>query len=81
MAVRAWKSWRGGADFKDRTAKAFSVGVDEIRKNSFDLSIGRYKEVRHEEETFDPPKVILQRMRQLENNIQKDLTELEGMFR
>ena len=64
----------------DRTAKAFFVPADEIKGNGCDLSINRYKEVRYEEPTYDPPKVILARLRALEDDIRKDLDELEGML-
>ncbi len=64
----------------DRTAKAFFVPVAEIGANSYDLSINRYKEIRYEEPEYDPPKVILARMRALEDEIRKDLDELEGML-
>jgi type I restriction enzyme M protein len=82
FAVEAWKSWRAGnADYRDRTAKAFTVGVDEIRNYNFDLSIGRYKEAHYEEEKLDPPTVILRRMLKLEDEIQRDLKELEGALK
>lgn len=64
----------------DRTAKAFFVSADEIRQNKYDLSINRYKEMVYGEEKYDPPKVILARMKTLETDIQKDLIELEGML-
>jgi type I restriction enzyme M protein len=64
----------------DRTAKAFFVPAHEIRDNKYDLSINRYKEVRHEEVQYDPPRVILAKLRALEHEIRKDLDELEGML-
>jgi type I restriction enzyme M protein len=65
----------------DRTAKHFFVPVDDIRKNKYDLSLNRYKETKYEEATYDPPKTILKRMRKLENDILKDIGELEGMLK
>jgi type I restriction enzyme M protein len=65
----------------DRTARAFFVPADEIKANGYDLSINRYKEVRYEEPAYDPPKVILARLRALEDEIRKDLDELEGMLK
>jgi type I restriction enzyme M protein len=65
----------------DRTAKHFFVPVDDIRKNKYDLSLNRYKETKYEEATYDPPKDILRRMRELENDILKDIDELEGMLK
>ena len=75
--------WRARSPKKDtdRTAKAFFVPAEEIKGNGCDLSINRYKEVRYEEPTYDPPKVILSRLRALEDEIRKDLDELEGMLK
>jgi type I restriction enzyme M protein len=60
---------------KDRTAKHFMVPVAEIREKNFDLSINRYKEVKHES-----PKVVLGKLRALEAEIAMDLKALEGML-
>lgn len=82
MAAEAWAKFRRDQDkFGDRTSKAFTVSATEIRDNGYDLSIGRYKECRYEEETFDPPKIILARMQKLEKDIQNDLAELEEILR
>lgn len=64
----------------DRTAKAFFVPKKEIADNSYDLSINRYKEIVYEEVEYDPPKVILGRLKELEAEIAKDLDELEAML-
>jgi len=44
------------------------------------LHATRHKETAYEEVEYDPPKVILQRMRELEDEIRKDLDELERML-
>ena len=82
-----WKKYRKAQDsgktvegFTDKTQQAFLVHADEIRSNKYDLSINRYKEVVYEEEQYDPPKEILKRLMDLENDIQKELKELEGML-
>ena len=64
----------------DRKKKYFFVGADQIRKNKYDLSINRYKEVVYEEEEYDPPKEILARMIDLEKEIMEDMKELGGML-
>ena len=64
----------------DRKAKAFFVPAQEIRDNKYDLSINRYKEIEYEKVEYDPPKVILGRLRHLEDEIRSDLDELEGML-
>ncbi|MCD6328684.1 N-6 DNA methylase, partial [bacterium] len=83
--VAKWNVWdHGRADvlsqFEDRKAKAFYVPVVEIVENNYDLSINRYKEIEYEEVEYDPPKVILQQLRDLEDEIRKDLDDLEEML-
>jgi len=65
----------------DRKKKHFFVNADQIRKNKYDLSINRYKEIVYEEEEYDPPKEILARMMDLEKEIMVDLEELRGLLR
>ncbi len=64
----------------DRTAKAFFVPVDEIRENKYDLSLNRYKEEVYEEVVYEEPQVILGELRELEQEILRELDELEGML-
>ena len=66
--------------FGDKTQKAFVVSKQDIADNKYDLSINRYKEVVYAEETYEAPKVILKKLKDLENDILKDLNELEGML-
>jgi type I restriction enzyme M protein len=64
----------------DRTAKYFFVAAGEIRENKYDLSINRYKEIVYEEEAYDPPGEILERMMVLEKEIMADMEELRGIL-
>jgi hypothetical protein len=77
--VQCWQG-RDPAKDKDRKAKAFVVPREEIIANAYDLSINRYKETEYEEVTYDPPKVILKKLRDLEDEIRQDLDALEGML-
>ncbi|WP_008308266.1 class I SAM-dependent DNA methyltransferase [Leptolyngbya sp. PCC 6406] len=77
--VQRWQR-RDPAQNCDRTAKAFVVPREEIAANGYDLSINRYKEIEYEEVQYDPPKVILQRLRELEDDIRQDLNALEEML-
>lgn len=65
----------------DRKAKAFFVPADDIRKNKYDLSLNRYKEVVYEEVKYDPPKAIIRHLRNLEEEVRNDLNELERMLK
>lgn len=75
---REWCENKG--EFGDRTAKAFEVPVAEIRSNKYELSINRYMELIQEKVKFEPPRAILERMKALEDGIQADMAELEGMI-
>lgn len=64
----------------NRTSKAFFVPKAEIAANGYDLSINRYKETEYEEVKYESPKVILQKLRELEDEIRADLDALEGLL-
>lgn len=76
--LRQWK--QRNPQEQTRINKAFFVAKEEIKKNSYDLSIDRYKEVEYEKVEYEPPKVILQKLRELENEIQGDLNDLEELL-
>lgn len=67
-------------EFGEKTQKAFMVSAEDIKAQKYDLSINRYKEVVYTEETYEEPKVILGKLKALENEILADLNELEGML-
>lgn len=80
--VDALKRWdkRSAKKDTDRTAKHFMVPVKDIEEKGFDLSINRYKEAKHQEVSYEPPKKIIARLRALEGEIARDLKELEGLL-
>ena len=78
--VARW-SKRNPKKESDRSAKHFFVPFAEIRENKYDLSLNRYKESKHEESTYDPPKTILKRMNKLGQDVLKDIADLEGMLK
>jgi len=67
-------------DFSDRFAKAFAVPVVDIRVNKYDLSINRYQKTPTEVAKFDPPDEIIRRMKSLDIEIRRDVSELEAML-
>ncbi|CCI35636.1 type I restriction-modification system subunit M [Microcystis aeruginosa] len=77
--LRCWQQ-RDSAKDTNRQAKAFFVPREEIQANAYDLSINRYKEIEYEEVSYEPPKVILQKLRALEADIRQDLDALEEML-
>ena len=74
-----WRN-RDPAEDTDRTDRAFFVPAAEIRKWGYDLSLSRYKETVYEEEEYDPPQVVLNRMKALNDEIGSDLSEMEKML-
>ena len=72
---------RAGDSEEDRKADHFYVPIDQIRKNELDLSFNRYKEFDYTPPSYDPPKEILKALLQLENEIQQELNELNGMIK
>lgn len=80
-ALERWRKWKkGGKKATDRTAKQFVVGRKEIAEKEWDLSINRYKEVKHEEVRYEAPGEIIRRLKVLEGEIARELAELEGML-
>lgn len=80
-----WKS-RKADEANDRKARHFFVPVDEIKDNSYDLSINRYKEIVYDETKYDTPDEIINGkadelgIRQLTEKRLRLLSELEGII-
>ena len=66
----------------DRTRKeqSFLVPVDEIREKGYDLSMNKYKEVEREVVEYDAPEVIMERITNLETQINDALNEFRAKF-
>ncbi|WP_026810514.1 type I restriction-modification system subunit M [Arenibacter latericius] len=62
---------------RKRTEQSFLVPFKEIKENDWDLSINRYKEIVYEEVEYDAPKVIIERIKTLEQEKAKLLDTLE----
>lgn len=77
--VAQWRE-RSAKKMQDRAAKYFFVPKGDIVANKYDLSINRYSETKYEEVVYDPPMVILERLRELEHSILQDINELEEML-
>lgn len=70
----------GKGNFTDRTAKAFEISVDDIRAQSYDLSINRYRQQTHTAEVHVDPRKVLAHLKELEKEIQNELIELEELL-
>jgi len=65
---------------RKRTEQSFYVPVSEILANDYDLSINRYKKVVYEEVQYDEPKVILERIKSLQQAMDQGIADLEKML-
>ncbi|SMP71383.1 type I restriction-modification system subunit M [Anoxynatronum buryatiense] len=64
---------------RKRTEQSFMVDKAEIVGNDYDLSINRYKETEYEEVVYEAPKVIIEKIRTLEQQILDGLDDIERM--
>jgi len=65
----------------DRTAMAFFVKKSEIVEKDYDLSPTRYKELVYEDQSYDPPHQIIDRLETLEGQIQTALVALKDLIK
>ena len=63
-----------------RTEQSFFVPVEDIIANDYDLSINKYKEVVYEKVEYEPTDVILGRIDEIEESIQKEMAELKKLL-
>lgn len=62
---------------ENRKKKNFFVPIEEIRRNDYDLSISKYREIEYEEVKYEKPEVLKKKILELEEEIVKGLRELE----
>jgi type I restriction enzyme M protein len=77
--VEKWRV-RDSQQASDRKANHFFVHAKEIRDKFYDLSFNRYSEVEHDETVYEEPKIILQKLKTLEDRIHQGITDLEGIL-
>lgn len=65
---------------RKRTEKSFMVSKEEIQGNDYDLSINKYKEVEYQKVEYPPTSEIMANIRELENQIGKEMDELEKLL-
>jgi len=75
--VAKWKSRKEQVE-NNRKSQFFYVEKKLIEDNNFDLSINRYKEMEYEEVKYEDPKVILEKIEKLEEEIIKGIKELKN---
>ena len=66
---------------RTRIDQSFLVSFDEIKKNDWDLSINRYKEIVYEEVEYDPPLDIISKISKLDEQRKTVLKELQELLK
>ena len=69
-----------GENDRERTEKSFFVPKSEIVGNDYDLSINKYKKTEYKPVEYAPTAQILAELKEIEEQIAKGLSELEGML-
>jgi type I restriction enzyme M protein len=64
----------------DRTAQHFFVTSGEIRKEGYNLSFNLYQEIVHERVNYTAPKVIIERIAQMDEERKQLMNELGGLL-
>jgi type I restriction enzyme M protein len=77
--LASWQA-RNANKNSDRKSKSFVVPAAEIREANYDLSLNRYQDRVYEDEAYESPKIILDRMKSLNDDISRELAELEEML-
>ena len=65
---------------RKRTEQSFFVSADEIKKNDYDLSINKYKEIEYIPVEYPPTEEIIAEIKSIEKDISIKLEELEKML-
>jgi len=65
----------------DRTQQKFFVSKKEIVDNDYDLNLNKYKVRIVEEKKYDPPKVILKQIKNIEIEINNSIEELSTIIK
>jgi type I restriction enzyme M protein len=64
----------------NQLTRQFWVAKDRVKANKYDLSASRYRQVEQDEMFYEVPLVTLERMRTLEQKVEKDITALQTML-
>ena len=68
-------------DTRSRKEQSFFVSVEEIRDNNYDLSINKYKEVERVKVEYEAPEVIMQRVMERQETIDKKLQFIKDQLK
>jgi type I restriction enzyme M protein len=72
-----WRQRHDAERKRSRTEQSFCVSKADIAKEDYELSLNRYKKVVQEKLVHIAPKKIIGALKLLEDEIQRDLAELD----
>src|SRR5436309_5370028 len=75
-----WAGRNGAERERPRTAQSFCVPKADISLQGYDLSLNRYKEVLHTDIKHREPREILAELARLEEEIDREMKQLEEML-
>jgi type I restriction enzyme M protein len=78
--LKRWAEREGKELKRERTEQSFCVSKTDIAEANYDLSLNRYKQVKHKEIEYAAPKDILKELRDIEKDIAKGMKQLEEML-
>lgn len=76
--IKEWKKPIPNPSLREGNKKIVIVDVKDIRVNKYDLSISRYKPIEYEEVKYEKPEVIMEKVLNLEKEIEKDIKAIIG---
>jgi type I restriction enzyme M protein len=65
---------------KEREGLHFSIAKQEIIENTYDLSFSKYRKEIYEEVTYEEPKLIFEKLENIEASILKGISELKELI-
>lgn len=78
--ARSVPSLKPDGEANAESEKSWWASLAKIRKNNYDLTAGRYDERERKAEEHEPPEVLINRLLDLERDIQGNLEELLAMI-
>ena len=61
----------------NQLTRQFWVTKDQVKANKYDLSVNRYRQIEHDEEFHEKPKITLSRLLKLEKMMESEILEIE----
>jgi type I restriction enzyme M protein len=80
-ALARWHQRDTAERERSRTTQSFCVPKIDISTQGYDLSLNRYKEAVHAELDHEPPSAILAELAKIEDEIQRELNQLEEIVK